>query len=154
MINIRDLQPPSYRNLVLRFKGEETIRARIDTGYLDRKEEDQDSWVEGISWSMSSLSFGKWATNIYMMLAHKVKRETPSDDGNFGTKMSFSAWSGIPCSWLANQRWRVHQDQCPHQRHDGESEGPLQKPKDVPRWDQRHKHTRSVLGTYWQCYAV
>jgi hypothetical protein len=59
MINIRDLHPPSYRNLVLRFKGEETIRARIDTGYLDRKEEDQDCWVEGISWSMTSLSFGK-----------------------------------------------------------------------------------------------
>jgi hypothetical protein len=57
MINNRDITVlPPYRNLILGFRGEENLRARIDI-HLDRGEEGQDSWIEGISWSAVSLSF-------------------------------------------------------------------------------------------------
>jgi hypothetical protein len=53
-----------YRNLILRFRGEENPRLRIGTWYLNRMEEDQDRWSEGISWSAGSSYFGRRATEI------------------------------------------------------------------------------------------
>jgi hypothetical protein len=39
-------------------------------------------------------------------------------------------------------RW-AHGNQCPHLRCDRAREGPLQKPKNATRWDQRQKYTGS-----------
>ncbi len=48
-LNIRDVTTlPPYRNLIPRFRGEENLGVRIGTWYLNRGEEDQDSWSEGI----------------------------------------------------------------------------------------------------------
>jgi hypothetical protein len=49
VLNISDVTMPPYRNLVSRFRGEENLRARIDTRYLNQEGEDQDSW-RGVSW--------------------------------------------------------------------------------------------------------
>jgi hypothetical protein len=51
-LNFRDVTTLSpYRNLILRFRGEENPRLRIDTKYLNGREggEDQDSQGEGVS---------------------------------------------------------------------------------------------------------
>jgi hypothetical protein len=59
-LNFRDaitLLP--YRSLIPRFRGDENLRLRIGTGYLNWGKEDQNSLGEGISWSVGSLSFTK-----------------------------------------------------------------------------------------------
>jgi hypothetical protein len=67
-LNFRDvITLPPYRNFIPRFRGGENLRLRIDTGYLNWGEEDQNSLGEGISWLAGSLSFARRATKVYMM---------------------------------------------------------------------------------------
>jgi ribosomal protein S8E len=102
VLNIRDVTAlPPYRNLILRFKGEEKPRSknwrrvaqsrRRRSRELDRK----NLLVCG------SLSIGRWATEIIWCPARKVERGASSDGGNFRAEMRFSAWSEMPYTWLA-----------------------------------------------------
>jgi hypothetical protein len=46
-LNFRDIITiPHYKNLILKFRGEGNPRLRIGTGYLNRREEDQDNGSE------------------------------------------------------------------------------------------------------------
>jgi hypothetical protein len=98
-LNIRDVSALSpYRNLVPRFRDEENPRIRIGRGYLNRREEDQDSRDEGNSRSAGSLSFSKRVPKIYMMSCSQGREGTPSEGANYRAERSFIAWSETPCT--------------------------------------------------------
>jgi hypothetical protein len=111
-----------------------SLRTKIDTGCLDRREEDQDSWSKEISWFAGSISFGRQAIEVHMMPCSQGREGNTFREWKLQGRDELQSKARDVMHSIGQRRgtW-VYEDQCRYPRHDRAREGPLQKSKNVPR---------------------